>query len=63
MNEPKADNIVKRLDRLERENRRVKQIGALLLLGIGTMAVMGQALPISREEGSRKMRKGDHYER
>ncbi len=43
MNEPKADNIVKRLDRLERENRRIRLVGTLLLVGIVALVVMGQS--------------------
>ncbi len=45
MNEPTMDNVVQRLDRLERENRRLKRIGALVLVGITAMVLMGQAKP------------------
>lgn len=42
MNEPTMGNMVKRLDRLERENRRLKCIGALILVGIAAVLLMGQ---------------------
>jgi len=45
MNEPTINNIVHRLDRLERENRRLKRIGALVLVGIAAVVLMGQAKP------------------
>lgn len=43
MNEPTIDNVVQRMDRLERENRRMKLVGVLVLLGIAAVMVMGQA--------------------
>ncbi|MFQ5850780.1 MAG: hypothetical protein ACE5JU_09360, partial [Candidatus Binatia bacterium] len=42
MNETTVDNLVRRLERLEREDRRLKLAGALVLLGIAAMVVMGQ---------------------
>jgi len=45
MNEPTMDNMVQRLDRLERENHRLKRIGALVLVGIAAVVLMGQARP------------------
>ena len=39
------DVLTQRLDRLERETRRLKQLGAVVLIGIIAMAVMGQTLP------------------
>ncbi len=45
MNEPTMDNIVQRLDRLERENRRLKRMGALVAVGIAAVVLMGQAKP------------------
>ncbi len=43
MNEPTMNNMVLRLDRLERENRRLKRIGALVVVGIAAVVLMGQA--------------------
>ncbi len=43
MNEPTMDKLVQRLDRLERENRRLKRIGALVVVGIAAVVLMGQA--------------------
>lgn len=43
MNEPTMENMVQRLDRFERENRRLKYIGALVVLGIAAVVLMGQA--------------------
>ena len=45
MNEPKLDELVVRLDCLERENRRWQRIGALVLVGIAAVVLMGQAKP------------------
>ena len=45
MNEPTMNNMVQRLDRLERENRRLKLLGSLVLIGIATLLLMGQAKP------------------
>ncbi|MGH7299604.1 MAG: hypothetical protein ACREJE_04240, partial [Candidatus Rokuibacteriota bacterium] len=35
-------HLTRRLDRLERENRRLKLLGALALLGLAALTVMGQ---------------------
>ena len=43
MNQPTMDNVVQRMDRLERENRRMKLAGILVLVGITAVIVMGQA--------------------
>jgi len=42
MNELTMDKLVQRLDRLERENRRLKCIGALVVVGIAAVMLMGQ---------------------
>ncbi len=44
MNEPTMDNLEQRLDRLDRECRWLKRVGALVLLGMAAMLVMGQAI-------------------
>jgi hypothetical protein len=44
MTEPTLDVLAQRLDRLERENRRLKITGALALLGLISVALMGQAV-------------------
>jgi len=38
-------DLTQRLDRLERENRRLKISGAILLLALAAVGVMGQVLP------------------
>ncbi len=43
MNEPTMDNIVKRLDRLEREKRRWRCLGILMLIGVTALLAMGQS--------------------
>ena len=43
MNESTMDSLLRRLDRVERENRWLKRIGALALIGASALAVMGQA--------------------
>ncbi len=45
MNEPSRDQMVHRLERLERENRRIKRIGAAAFFGIAALFVMGQTKP------------------
>lgn len=45
MNEPTIDIMVKRLDRLERANRRLKLSGVIVLFLIGALVLMGQAKP------------------
>jgi hypothetical protein len=44
MAEPTLDALTRRLDRLERENRRLKVVGVLALLGLVSVALMGQAV-------------------
>jgi hypothetical protein len=39
------DHLTRRLDRLERENRRLKLLGGLALLGVAAVTVMGQSTP------------------
>ena len=45
MNEPVIEQMLKRLEWLEAENRRIKRIGAAALLGAVVLVVMGQAGP------------------
>ncbi|MGH7386345.1 MAG: hypothetical protein ACREKG_14300, partial [Candidatus Rokuibacteriota bacterium] len=42
MSDSTHDHLTRRLDRLERENRRLKLLGALALLGLAALTVMGQ---------------------
>ena len=44
-NESTLDTLTQRLDRLERENRRLKIAGAILLLALAVVGSMGQVLP------------------
>ena len=37
--------VMNRLERLEKQNRRIKQIGALALILLGSVFLMGQASP------------------
>ncbi len=39
------DNLLRRLDRLERQNRRFKLAGSLMLIGFAALVLMGQAKP------------------
>ncbi len=43
MDELTLDAMKQRLDRLEQENRRLKQIGGLMLVGIAALVMMGQS--------------------
>ncbi len=43
MNEQTIGKLVQRLDRLEREGRRLKRIGALVVVAIAAVVLMGQA--------------------
>jgi hypothetical protein len=43
MDELTLDTLKRRLDRVERENRRMKCVGAVLLVGIAAVLLMGQA--------------------
>lgn len=45
MSESMRDAVSDRLDRLERENRRLRRAGIVLLMGIGAAVLMGQATP------------------
>lgn len=45
MNEPSMEVIRQRLSHLERENRRFKYGGVLLLIVIAALIMMGQAKP------------------
>lgn len=44
-----VEALGQRLDRLERENRRVKRVGAVVLVGIAAAALMGQARTAGRK--------------
>jgi len=41
--EPTVETLAIRLDRVERENRWMKRIGSLALVGIAAVAMMGQS--------------------
>ncbi len=45
MSEPILNTLTQRLDRLERENRRLKLVGAILLVALAAVGAMGQVLP------------------
>jgi hypothetical protein len=45
MSEPTLNPLTQRLDRLERENRRLKIAGAIVLLAVVAVGAMGQVLP------------------
>jgi len=47
MNGPTIENIGERLNHLERENRRLKYGGVVVLVGIAASIMMGQARPSS----------------
>lgn len=47
MNQPALESLIQRLDRLERDNRRLRRTATLLLLGGLAMVLMGQA-PVDR---------------
>lgn len=47
MNEPIMNHVLRRLDHLEKENRRIKRLAAAALLGAVALVVMGQAKPAS----------------
>ena len=42
MTDPTLDDLTQRLDRLERENRWLKQMGTVVLVGASAVALMGQ---------------------
>ncbi len=41
MNEPTMETLARRLDRVERENRRLKKAGVAILAGIAALVLMG----------------------
>jgi len=43
MNEPTIETLTRRLDRVERENRRLKQAGVVALAVIAVVVLMGQS--------------------
>lgn len=43
MNEMTLDTLMQRLDHVERENRRLKRVGSMLLISIVSIVLMGQA--------------------
>jgi hypothetical protein len=45
MNKQTVETLAIRLDRLERENRRLKRTGAVALVGIAALVLMGQTTP------------------
>lgn len=45
MNETLTRPLVQRLERVESENRRLKRIGVLAVLGLGALMLLGQATP------------------
>ena len=45
MSDGMLDHLTQRLDRLERENRRLRLLGALALLGASALVLMGQTAP------------------
>lgn len=45
MNPPILEALAERLERMERENRRLKRVGAVLILGIGALVLMAQGKP------------------
>ncbi len=48
MNETSLDVLTQRLDRLERENRRLKRTRALVLVVVGALTLMGQTAPSNK---------------
>ncbi len=49
MNEtPDLRSLVKRLEKVERQNRRLKQAGVMALIAVGVILLMGQATPKNR---------------
>ena len=45
MSEPTIETLARRLDKVERENRWLKQAGVVALVVIGAVVLMGQATP------------------
>ena len=50
MSDTSQEHLARRLDRLERENQRLKRLGALALIGLAALVIMGQATsaPVAR---------------
>jgi hypothetical protein len=48
MDEPTLDSLTRRLERLERDNRRLRRMGAGLLIGLSALLLTAQALPPAR---------------
>lgn len=48
MSESKLRVVIERLERLERQNRRLKLVGAVVLLSVAALVTMGQARPASQ---------------
>ena len=46
MSEPTLETLLEQVSRLERDNRRMKQIGCLLLLLFAVVFMLGQAQPV-----------------
>ena len=44
MNEPTMETLARRLDRVERENRRLKKAGVAILAGIAALVLMGHVV-------------------
>lgn len=45
MSEPTWDTLIRRVDRLERQNQRIKRAGAGVLIGFAALLLMGQGSP------------------
>lgn len=45
MDRPTLESVDQRLDRLEWENRRLKRVGVVLLVGLSALPLMGQISP------------------
>lgn len=39
------EGLMNRLDRVERENRRLKEVGSVVLVAVASLVLMGQAVP------------------
>ncbi len=57
MNYPRIDNTAQRLNRLERDNLRLKQLAVLVLLGVAAILFMGQSKP----QGSAKVVEAERF--
>ena len=54
---PELAAVMNRLERLEKQNRRMKQVGAVALVLIGSVLLMGQVAPYRTVEANRFMLK------